>query len=74
MSGIKNQPRINIGDEVLTLVPNLPHLNFQATKTLDVIEKEDGFYCMTVIQQKDGYWKESKFLKLPASKGEQAAA
>jgi len=52
MSGIKNQPRIKIGDEILTLVPNLPHLNFQSTKILDVIEKEDGFYCMTVIQQK----------------------
>jgi len=74
MSNSNNQPLLSIGDEVLTVVPHLPHLNFQATKILDVIEKEDGFYYMTVLQQKEDYWSESTFLKLPSTQIENEAA
>jgi hypothetical protein len=64
MSNTSNTPRFQVGDEVLTLVPNLPHLNFQTTRILDVLVKDDGFYYMTVLQQKSDFWKETKFLKL----------
>ncbi|HIG78716.1 MAG TPA: hypothetical protein EYQ47_01675 [Cycloclasticus sp.] len=67
MSNANTTPRFQIGDEVLTVVPDLPHLNFQSTRILDVIAKDDGFYYMTVLQQKDSFWKESKFLKLSAN-------
>jgi hypothetical protein len=68
MNGLKSAPKYAVGDEVLTVSPDLPHLNFQATRIQDVIQKEDGFYYMTVLQIEGQPWPERKFLRLPKDK------
>lgn len=59
------KPKFQVGEDVLMIDPDLPYLGFQSRRILEVIEKEDGFYYVTVPLLDDQTLEESRIFKMP---------
>lgn len=62
-------PKFSVGEDVLMIDPDLPYLGFQTRRVIEVIEKDDGFYYVTVLKQDDQTLEESKIFKMPDPSG-----
>lgn len=65
MANQTRMPKFQVGEDVLMIDPDLPYLGFQTRRVLEVIEKDDGYYYVTVLKQDGQTLEESKMFKMP---------